>query len=103
MYQYFKNHPNPSQPHHPSYLQPNRKRSSAIFLNPNTFQQDSILIDAANLFKTSFFDLYETPRIQVKYFLLPNESTLSKLIFTIFQSGTLMAQYVYIPTTKIRL
>jgi hypothetical protein len=68
LYQYFKSHPPPnlSAPHHPSYLQSSRKRSSTIFLNPNTFQQDSILIDAANQFKTSFFDLYETPRIQVK-------------------------------------
>jgi hypothetical protein len=62
LYQYFKNHPPPA-PHH-SYLQP-RKRSSTIFLNPNTFQHDKILMDAANQFKTSFFDLYETPRIQV--------------------------------------
>ncbi|KAI7875535.1 folliculin-interacting protein middle domain-containing protein [Mucor mucedo] len=57
LYQYFKNHP----PH--SYLQP-RKRSSTLFLSPNTFQKDPVLIDAANQFKTYFFDLYETPRIQ---------------------------------------
>ncbi|KAI9365325.1 folliculin-interacting protein middle domain-containing protein [Pilaira anomala] len=57
LYQYFKNHP----PH--TYLQP-RKRASSIFLNPNTFQKDLILIDAANQFKTCFFNLYHTPRIQ---------------------------------------
>lgn len=58
LYQYFKSHP----PH--SYLQP-RKRSSSIFLSPNTFQKDIILMEAATQFKTSFFDLYQTPRIQV--------------------------------------
>ncbi|GAA5809040.1 hypothetical protein MFLAVUS_002443 [Mucor flavus] len=57
LYQYFKSHP----PH--SYLQP-RKRSSSIFLSPNTFQKDMVLMEAANQFKASFFDLYQTPRIQ---------------------------------------
>lgn len=64
LYQYYKNHPPP--PTH-AHLQP-RKRSSAIFLNQNTFQQDPILIEAAKQFRTSFFDLYETPRIQVVYY-----------------------------------
>lgn len=60
LYQHFKNHP-PPPPH--AYLQP-RKRTSAIFLSPNTFQQDPVLMDAAKQFRDSFFDLYETPRIQ---------------------------------------
>ena len=61
LYQYFKNHP-PPPPH--AHLQP-RKRSNTIFLSPNTFQHDPILMDAANHFSTALFDLYETPRIQV--------------------------------------
>ncbi|KAI8331613.1 folliculin-interacting protein middle domain-containing protein [Choanephora cucurbitarum] len=57
LYQHFKSHPPPQQ------LQP-RKRSSGIFLSSNAFQNDSVLIDAANHFKQAFYDLYTTPRIQ---------------------------------------
>ncbi|KAI8974284.1 folliculin-interacting protein middle domain-containing protein [Pilobolus umbonatus] len=56
LYQFLKNHPTPQLQH--------RKRSSMCYLSPNSFQHDPILIEAVSKFKRSFYDLYETPRIQ---------------------------------------
>ncbi|ORE22065.1 hypothetical protein BCV71DRAFT_241318 [Rhizopus microsporus] len=65
LYHYFK-HPHISH----SLLQKKKLSSSSslssnpYYLYSDTFQHDSILIDAVNQFKKTFFDLYTTPRIQ---------------------------------------
>lgn len=57
LYQYFR-HPIPA-------LQKKRIYSNPYYLHSDTFQHDSILIEAVSQFKRSVIDLYTLPRIQV--------------------------------------
>ncbi|RCH89519.1 Folliculin-interacting protein 1, partial [Rhizopus stolonifer] len=56
LYQYFR-HPIPA-------LQKKRIYSNPYYLHSDTFQHDSILIEAVSQFKRSVIDLYTLPRIQ---------------------------------------
>lgn len=82
LYQYFK---------HPISNLTRKRNFNPFYLHSDTFQHDSILTEAVSQFKKSFFDLYTTPRIQVK-------TPLNTIIYSSLL-GTSLVKHVYLSTS----